>query len=261
MVFIVNADDFGKNEGRTRAILECLSKGLVSNTTIMVTESYSQKAVMLAREYGMIDRIGLHLNLTEGRPLTEEIKSNRLFCDKNGFFNGVFHRSITTRLFLPRNATKALEKELEAQLRRYIELGLTEMHIDSHHHTHTDLSVASILFPMAKKMGFKTCRLSRDTTCGIFKTAYKILFNVYVKMNFKTVDVFSDEKTVLTNPKTFDGKIVEIMTHPIRMADGTVDSSDAENMGVLENETKAEDVAKFFEALHIPYQLVSYGEL
>ena len=73
---IVNADDFGLNQSVNRAIAESFRNGLCLNTTLIVNMPYADEAVEIAYKEGFSDRVGLHLNLTEGVPLTEPIREN-----------------------------------------------------------------------------------------------------------------------------------------------------------------------------------------
>ena len=79
MGIVRNADDFGKSTEINNAILTCFKDGLIDRTTIMVNMPGADEAAELAREEGFFDKVGLHLNLTEGEPLTDEIKQNPLF--------------------------------------------------------------------------------------------------------------------------------------------------------------------------------------
>lgn len=259
---IINADDFGKNEGRTRAILEAFERGLITNTTLMVTNAYAEKAVKLARKAGVADRIGLHLNMTEGLPLTDDIKRVPNFCDKDGRFNQKFHLSSSSRLFLPKEAQSAVEKEVVAQLRRYLELGLTEMHLDSHHHSHTDISIARILFPIAKHMGFKSCRRSMDikpSGRAVCKMAYKRLYNAYLSRYFASSDKFLSVTDFLSNIEAYHGQCVELMVHPIRCANGYGSPEDLRDKCIGEYETTCARLEYIVKLVRNKVQLVGYN--
>ena len=97
---IVNADDFGRDEESTRAILECFRRGYINQTTLMVNMPCAEKAVVLAREAGFADKIGLHLNLTQGMPLTESIKRFSEMCD----VASKAHRFLVHRNFIRKNS-------------------------------------------------------------------------------------------------------------------------------------------------------------
>lgn len=155
MSLIVNADDFGRDAAYNAAIVESFRRRWINQTTIMVNMSGFEEAVRLAKENGFWDRVGLHLNLTEGRPLTDECAKS-VFCEQ-GTFNDM--RS-GRKLFgsYDKKTEAALRREIQAQIARYLDEGFTLRHCDSHSHMHTRLPIAKILFPELERAGFKTVR-------------------------------------------------------------------------------------------------------
>ena len=87
MKLIINADDYGLWEHNSRAIAAAMKQGLITDTTMMATGEWFDEATSLAKEAGFADRIGIHLNLTEGEPLTDEMKNCPAFVE-----NGRFHK-------------------------------------------------------------------------------------------------------------------------------------------------------------------------
>lgn len=218
---IVNADDFGLDENRTKAILQAYREGWISTTTAIVTTKWFQKAIELAESSRLYQNIGLHLNLTEGFPLTESIRKSSLFCNPDGSFNARFHNTTWYRLHLSRFEVNAVREEVEAQMEKFCRSGLTCFHLDSHHHVHTDLSIAGIVLPLAARAGFKTVRLSRNFGSGLtaIKQAYKRFINGRLsscKGICPNADYFCNfddfQRKVDELP---DGCTVEIMTHPL----------------------------------------------
>ena len=56
---------------RNRGIVACMRTGVVTCTSIMANGSARYEAIRAARAAGIsLSRVGLHLNLTEGRPLS-----------------------------------------------------------------------------------------------------------------------------------------------------------------------------------------------
>lgn len=148
MEILVNGDDFGKNENVTKAIAHCFKKGILSSTTLMTNMPYADEAVEIARKEGFFHKVGIHLNLTEGFPLTKEIQGSSLFCNQNGEFHGNFHRSTKYRLFMGRREREMAALELAAQLQKYKEYGLSMGHLDSHHHIHTNKPILDVMIPL-----------------------------------------------------------------------------------------------------------------
>lgn len=230
MKLVVNADDYGLNENQTEAIIKSFEEGIITSATVVVTESEFRRAILRAREEKVFDKIGLHLNLTQGMPLTEPIKRCNRFCNPDGMFNKRFHNSLLGRLILTRQEHHAVSLEVEAQMRAYVDAGFPLMHFDSHHHSHTDISIAHIALPMARKMGFRSVRLSRNipwSGLGLSKRVYKMYFNRYaLRQGFVCTDYFG-------GVSDFDGTIenlpvdcsVELMVHPNFQRDGQFDMS------------------------------------
>lgn len=227
MKLIVNADDFGLDENRTRAICEAFKRGLVTTTTVMSNMPWFEQAMKLATAEGWLDKVGLHFNLTEGVPLTEQMRDCRELCNAQGEFNAIFHQTLTGRLWLSRGASAAIGAEAHAQIQKYLDRGGRMMHLDSHHHVHTDFSVGRILLPIAKRYGFKTCRMSRNVPrqMSFSKKVYKYLYNRWARSIIPfNADYFTDfsgfEETYAKLPPN---AAVEIMTHPLyRNRDGDI---------------------------------------
>ena len=74
---IVNADDFGLNEHTNAVILHAFHSGLISSATAMATMPAFKAACALAQQPALRGRVGLHFNLTYGKPLSEAIRALR----------------------------------------------------------------------------------------------------------------------------------------------------------------------------------------
>lgn len=248
---IVNADDFGWDENRTRAILQAYGQGLVHTTTAMANMPWFERAIELARAAGLAEHVGLHLCLTEGQPLTECIKKCPRFCDSQGNFNKVFHLSLRTRLKISPEESRAVAEEATAQMEMYCAEKLPWMHLDSHHHTHTDWSIAQVVMPIAKKMGFKSVRRARDlgSGMGLFNRAYKTFINRYLgrMIGFESQRFGSYRDVLACLPSVPKQATVEMMVHPMYKIGNRLDlagdlldtNHPLEDVGTLPNEEGA----------------------
>ena len=231
---IINADDLGYSREVNKGIEECFNKGVINRATIMVNMPFAGEAAEMAKKASVFDKIGLHINLTEGEPLTEEAKNSAL-CAPDGRFNGTFHRSFKNRIYLDKKTREAIYKETEAQIRKYIEMGFTLFHADSHNYTHSYLSVYIPVRKLLKKYGFKSVRISRNIPKGsfsLFFLIYKGIFNILIKnlrvngKKIKTTKYFGSvqDYEASENKKELN-KSIEFMTHPLYSDGGVIDNT------------------------------------
>lgn len=154
---IINADDFGMSESCSRAIALAFEKGLVTDTTMMATGDFFDEAVGLAKEQGFFDRIGIHFNLTEGVPLTEDI------CRLSDFvLDGRFYKGYDWQKPLTEDEEQAVYRELCAQVIKLCGAGIGITHADSHHYLHNAPYLAPIFVRVCKEHGIEKLRLQRN---------------------------------------------------------------------------------------------------
>lgn len=232
---IINADDFGKDENATMAIAEAFRRGFINQTTLMVNMPWAEKAVELARKERFADKVGLHLNLTEGLPLTEQMSKCRVFCDGDGAFLGHY---ATREELGHEDVRNALEEEIEAQVLKYVGYALPLMHCDGHHHVQNRLQTARVLIPILAKHGFKTIRRPANAYESAFalhirSRLLQIRFALMARHNgLQLASSIFGGWSAATERFVRNGKIssVEIMVHPRYDAAGDlVDVTDFRN--------------------------------
>ena len=205
---IINADDFGLNEHCSKAIAQAFREGLITDTTMMATGEYFDEAVELAKEQGFIDKIGIHLNITEGEPLTEDIKSCPRFVT-DGRFNKQYNRTKP----LTKEEKSAIYQELTAQMEKIQNAGIQITHADSHHHIHTGIFIAPIVAKVCKEHGITKMRLHRNLgKINAIKRFVKKKYNRWLrKQSFITTDYFA---YIMDIKNTDIPDNTEIMVHP-----------------------------------------------
>lgn len=264
---IVNADDFGMNENCTMAIADCMSKGWVTNTSLMVNMPYCEEAVALARTKGLLDRIGLHLNLTEGFPMTDAMRKCREFCDADGCFTGSFRHGLA-KIWTPlsRSAKLALESEVEAQAKKYLALGLPVLHFDAHHHSHLVPRVTATIFRVMALHGFKSVRGpdNLQTSTKLKSRIYYPIENAFALHNinrfgFVTTDFMGPLAEIAQRGDWREGNsTLDFMVHPMYLKDGKLDmSGDMSDSGLR----PMTDTNAFLDSVGIPIKKISYREL
>jgi hypothetical protein len=108
---IVNADDFGSKSSVNKAIAELFNTGAINSTTLIANMAGFDEAVELANKNNFITKIGVHLNLSAGDPLTLNILNTNLFFNKNDF---VLKKHKTHLFFLTKDDKKLIFKEFAA---------------------------------------------------------------------------------------------------------------------------------------------------
>ena len=156
---IVNADDFGMSAEVNRAIVEAFENNVISSTTLMANMPGFDEACELAHRHRLVSKIGLHLNLTSGYPLSSPIRRCARFCDTNGMF-----RARQTRFRLSKEERLAVETEIASQVKACLDRGLRPTHLDSHHHVHTECTIGAAAITIARQNRIKAIRLARN--CG-----------------------------------------------------------------------------------------------
>lgn len=209
---VVNADDFGMNFLTTSAILKSFEMGWISTTTIMPTMPGFEEACEFAHEYNLLDKIGIHFNLTEGQPLTEKIKR----CPKFYNQNGEMYKS-GKGLFLSAEEKEAIRLELEAQFKRLKEMDIYPTHADSHHHVHNYWNIGMILADFAKSNNIPAVRLSFNYGKNFSwkRITYSKLFNDRLKLKTLAKTKYFCEIRQITPELLRQNKPVEVMVHPI----------------------------------------------
>lgn len=219
----VNADDFGAASSINKAITDCFDKSIINQTTIMVNMSCYNEAVGMAEENDFKDKVGIHLNLSLGTPLTERIRMNKRLCNPDGEFNSSFFSSPLHTFYISKDDKRCLSEEIDAQFEKYKQSGFTLMHFDSHEHIHERISVLKVIIPLAKKHGFKSCRLSKNTysvkeksqKSNYIKLLYKFFVNRLIKKHFNTSAYFGSYESYFENKSHLKASDVEVMVHPI----------------------------------------------
>src|SRR5436853_6081101 len=84
---IINADDFGASQELNQAISISFREGWINSASIMPTMFGFEDACGIVERNHLCGQIGIHLNLSEGPPLTSAIARLPRFCDRNGIFH------------------------------------------------------------------------------------------------------------------------------------------------------------------------------
>ena len=160
-VLIINADDFGYCPRRNAAIINLFQRQAISSTSLLVNGDYAHHGLTLAAQHRI--PIGLHLNLTEGRPVTTDLNRIRSLVNEHG----IMHGKIGLRNAIDQGSIDIthIEYEIEMQLhlyRQWITDAHHPMHIDGHQHIHVHPMLAEVIARQARRFDVKYIRTPFD---------------------------------------------------------------------------------------------------
>lgn len=129
--FIVNSDDYGRTPDISRGIREAHLRGIVTSTTCMMNIPTTAEDVLVALKETPNLKMGVHLVLTMGRPLSaREAVASVVDANGNFFKYTPFIENITN---LNMDEVKL---EWRMQIERFVQTaGRKPTHLDSHHHS------------------------------------------------------------------------------------------------------------------------------
>lgn len=223
---IINADDFGMNAEVNASILKAINAGLATTTTMLVNLSGFDDACNISEKYDIKRRIGLHVNLTEGVPLTDEMKRCRMFCDSEGRY--VFKKNEKRIWWLDSECQKAVYGELEAQIRRCRGAGIEISHADSHNHMHEEPGLILLFIEVLKKHNIPYLRKVKNMSyhSTFARRGYRYVCNGFIdSYNGNGVDYFGsiDEYLNARSKRLLrNGSVVELMVHPGKNISGDI---------------------------------------
>ena len=156
MRLIINADDLGRNREVNDAIAGMFADRLISSATLMANAPYLEDAL---RKIPAASRqtLGVHLNITEFRPLTTHPAWQGLVDGRGCFSLEAFRKKpLTSRL------KEAIAAEWTAQIGRARACGLEVSHLDSHHDVHIDLRLFGVLKRLQYRLKLRKIRLAEN---------------------------------------------------------------------------------------------------
>ncbi len=166
---IINADDFGLCESVNKGIVETHTSGVLTSTTLMTNMPAAEHAVELAKNLPALSKVegpalglGVHLNLTAGKPLCRET-SIKLILDSQGYF-ALSPGKLALASLISGKVRTAIETELALQIQWLIDKGIRPTHLDSHKHIHCFPSIFPIVCRLAKRFSVPAIRYAGEPT-------------------------------------------------------------------------------------------------
>lgn len=167
---VLHADDFGLNAAVTHGIIDAFSDGLLTSTSILTNAPAAELAI---REWKRLDEtrrtnglrsadlrtrlgdkcgpfdLGVHLNLTQGRPLTAQRFPSDLL-DAGGRFPPP-GKLFVKLLVSGKRLRSALDDELSAQIEWLLDHGFQPTHLNGHQYIETMPVIRDLLPELASR--------------------------------------------------------------------------------------------------------------
>uniref|UniRef100_A0A7S0H836 Carbohydrate deacetylase n=1 Tax=Amorphochlora amoebiformis TaxID=1561963 RepID=A0A7S0H836_9EUKA len=242
---VINADDMGYAPERDRGILDAVGNGICSSASILANGLSAEGALRgwkeMEREWkkprSLTPSLGIHINFTEGSPISEPKEIPSLLDSKSHEFLGKFGFGEAVRT--KKVDLKHVEIELEAQLKWFQKhVGRAPSHADGHNHAHVYPGVAQIVakvcakwdihwircpyedFPVGtsdnKQNNFcRNIALHAQNASKVFRNnKLRVVSHFYgMQISGKDLTVSNIQKIIAKASRT-EGQVVEIMTHP-----------------------------------------------
>jgi chitin disaccharide deacetylase len=158
---IVNADDYGYYDCVSRGILQSARQGIVTATGILATGMRFDEQIAWLKEHPDLD-LGLHLNLTDREPLTQDMRSR--LTRWQGRFPPKF--AVAMAVMSGTLPVADVREEWRAQIERCLDRGLIIRFLNSHEHIHMLPPLFRIVGELSREYGVAHVRLP---TAGWFR--------------------------------------------------------------------------------------------
>lgn len=231
---ILNADDFGLSKYHNLAVLKGYNDGFLTHASLLVNTSGFQEAVDNIIPKCPNLNIGIHLNIMEGKSLTD----CSLLTDGNGYFcKGYLYLMLFQ---YNKNLQIQVENEFRAQIEKAIANQVKISRIDSHVHTHALPEIFKIVCKLAKEYHINYVRTQFENPYLVFPQCLSlnflinmlkiIILNICTLINRKVLRLYDlktndkilgvsytgmmNSKTVSKGLDTVGKNSVEIVIHP-----------------------------------------------
>ncbi|MDI9569231.1 MAG: ChbG/HpnK family deacetylase [Pseudomonadota bacterium] len=161
---IVNADDFGADRHRDAGIAAAVAAGAVTSVSVLANGPSLDDGLPLLRYWQRRGiSVGLHFNLSEGRPLKG---GTALLTGVDGGFRGKTETHDLLRETGVMAMTAEIEDELAAQLAHLKERGLRIDHLDGHQHIHIFPAAVAVVARAAARHAIPRIRVPAEELIG-----------------------------------------------------------------------------------------------
>ena len=228
---IITADDYGMCDIVDKAIDKGIECGFITTTNVMTNMDTPENAKTLRERYPHIS-IGVHFNVTTGKPLCNPHDIPTLVDENNNFWSiGEFKKRYSKKLINP----KDLETELEAQCNAFEALCGKADYWNTHENSALHTKSFKVFTDVAKRHGIEATRTFQrvyydKVNLGIKTALREFLVKNFFELWFSKIrktfkmpsarivsfgKISKTEGDVLLNALKKDGRdCIEVVFHP-----------------------------------------------
>lgn len=185
--FIITADDYGMCDIVNTAIDECIKAGIVKSTNVIVNMDALKQGADLKKQYKGVS-VGLHWNVTAGKPVSDLQKVPTLINSDGKFYNvAEFKRRYHKKLICETELIYELTKQYEIFKRI---TGSEPDYWNTHQNSALDFSTFDVFNGLALKLGILKTRSFRRVYVkdkkihGIRKHMLEVMKNLVFRIWF-----------------------------------------------------------------------------
>lgn len=180
---IITADDYGMCNEVDKAIDECIKVGVVQSTNVILNMDSFVNAKTLRIKFPNVS-VGIHWNVTTGKPLLETKKIKSL-VDKNGNFFGIIE--FKKRMRLGKIQKKDLISELDAQYNLFYKYCGKPDYWNTHENSAIGVRSFRIFGDYAKKNGINSTRNFQRVYIDIHKVSFRRRIKEFLYKNIANI--------------------------------------------------------------------------
>lgn len=201
----IAVDDFGLNDRANGLIMNALTVGAADLASTMVNMPGSQSALAHIRRTPHERPFGLHLNLTEGRPLSDPRAVASLVNGKGRFLGWP---KLIRKSAVGQVRREDVLRETRAQIELFKESAAKIPFFNSHHHIHLWPPLAKIILPLCREYAVERVRIPQKIwlppiSCpyGFKALAIQFFGKLIINYQFSTSHYFIDLDWAGQSPK------------------------------------------------------------
>jgi chitin disaccharide deacetylase len=156
---IVNADDFGRSQSINKAVIQAHQNGILTSASMMVNGQAFDEAVVFAKTNPALG-VGLHLTLVCGQSTLPPEQIPNLVNSAGEFRDNAVAAGML--YFFSSTAQAELEREIRAQIEKFLSTGLHLDHLNGHLHFHLHPTVWQILRRLCSEYRIEHVRLTNE---------------------------------------------------------------------------------------------------